>query len=71
VPLATGLCKTFVLRMLNDIRAGRKPTKVVVPIEEEEEDDEEEEEEEEEEAGNKRRNVCWPSCELAIFFVRF
>jgi hypothetical protein len=30
VPLATALCKTFLLRMLNDSR-------VVVPIEEEEE----------------------------------
>jgi hypothetical protein len=35
VPLATALCKTFLLRMLNDSWAGRNPTKVVVPIEEE------------------------------------
>jgi hypothetical protein len=36
VPLATALCKTFLLRMLNDSLAGRNPTSVVVPIEEEE-----------------------------------
>jgi hypothetical protein len=35
VPLATALCKTFLLRMLNDSCAGRNPTRVVVPIEEE------------------------------------
>jgi hypothetical protein len=34
VPLATALCKTFLLRMLNDSLAGRNPTRVVVPIEE-------------------------------------
>jgi hypothetical protein len=39
VPLATALCKTFLLRMLNDSCAGRNPTRVVVPIEEEEEED--------------------------------
>jgi hypothetical protein len=38
VPLATALCKTFLLRMLNDSRAGRNPTRVVVPIEEEEDE---------------------------------
>jgi hypothetical protein len=35
VPLATAFCKTFLLRMLSDSRAGRNPTRVVVPIEEE------------------------------------
>jgi hypothetical protein len=34
VPLATALCKTFLLRMLNDSWAGRNTTRVVVPIEE-------------------------------------
>jgi hypothetical protein len=43
VPLATALCKTFLVRMLNDSSAGRNPTRVVVPIEEEEEEEEEEE----------------------------
>jgi hypothetical protein len=38
MPLATALCKTFLLRMLNDSWAGRNQTSVVVPIEEEEED---------------------------------
>jgi hypothetical protein len=38
VPLATALCKTFLLRMFNESRAGRNPTRVVVPIEEEEEE---------------------------------
>jgi hypothetical protein len=42
VPLATALCKTFLLRMLNDSWAGRNPTRVVVPTEEEEEEEEEE-----------------------------
>jgi hypothetical protein len=37
VPLAKALCKTFLLRKLNDSWAGRNPTRVVVPIEEEEE----------------------------------
>jgi hypothetical protein len=36
VPLATALCKTFLLRILNDSLAGRNPTRVVVSIEEEE-----------------------------------
>jgi hypothetical protein len=35
VPLATALCKTFLMRMLNDSWAGRNPTRVAVPIEEE------------------------------------
>jgi hypothetical protein len=38
VLLATALCKTFLLRMLNDSRAGRSSTRVVMPIEEEEEE---------------------------------
>jgi hypothetical protein len=35
VPLATALCKTFLLRMLNDSWADRNPTWGVVPIEDE------------------------------------
>jgi hypothetical protein len=38
VPLATALCETFLLRMLNDSWAGRNPTRILVPIEEEEEE---------------------------------
>jgi hypothetical protein len=38
VPLATALCKTFLLRMLNDSSAGRNSSRVVVPIEEVEEE---------------------------------
>jgi hypothetical protein len=37
VPLATALCKTFLLRMLAD----QNPPRVVAPIEEEEEEEEE------------------------------
>jgi hypothetical protein len=36
VPLATALCKTFLLRMLNDSCADETKLRVVVPIEEEE-----------------------------------
>jgi hypothetical protein len=32
VPLATALFKTFLLRILDDSRAGRNPTRVVVPL---------------------------------------
>jgi hypothetical protein len=35
------LCKTFLLRMLNDSCAGRNPTRDVVRTEEEEEEEEE------------------------------
>jgi hypothetical protein len=57
VSLATALCKTFLLRMLNDSSAGRNLTRVVVPTEEEEEEEEEEEggEEEEEEEEKKKK----------------
>jgi hypothetical protein len=42
VPLATALCKTFLLRMLNDSEQAKIQLSVVVPIEEEEEEEEEE-----------------------------